>query len=247
MITNAANRGDGQPRLSPRLAEVARYILDGLQTKQIAQLISRDRETVKSHKKKLKDVFGVATVRELTDALKQHLAAPAQVARADDPLVGYWLSRYDFESYVEGSSPAAFRQSAQINIELIEADTGGMTHRGHSVCGVRKHGGAGFEHDLHLLLKRQLVVGFWENSNSDNVGCFQLRLENPGNTMSGMHLGNTSNLVIKHGHWVWLRLDGQAPPVRLTPGSLLPFAELDALVSKAWESNGIIRFDQVLR
>lgn len=231
--------------LSLKEMEVARYVVDGRANSKIAERLFRSVDTVKSHKKSMKNKLGCQTMSDLYQCLKDGLARRNLPTPEHTALFGYWLSRYSFESHVPGSSPPRFRPGAQINLEFVEAGAAPFTHEGKSVCGVRMWGGVAYQHDLHFIVKKRMAIGVWDNSNSENAGCFQLTIDALARAMGGMHLGNTSNLVVKEGGWVWLKVDKGNREVPEHP-QLRDFQELDRLVTTVLETGGAVHLDQVL-
>ena len=52
-----------------------------------------------------------------------------------------------------------------------------------------------------------MLLGKWGNTNTDNVGVFQLSVSTSKNSMVGLHLGNDNKLNIQSGEWFWVRIE----------------------------------------
>ena len=210
--------------LTPREDQVMRLVVDGQTEADIAKNLHLAIPTVKSHKRNIFSKMKVKKVAELIHCIRKRESAQTM----DVSLAGYWLSMYDFEQHVPGASQdkLQFRSGKQINLELIEESSDGFfSYTGRSLCGVRLDGVPAYEHQFRFRMKNGIVIGYWENSNSSNVGCFQLLVHNDARSMHGSHLGNTNARVVKSGNWTWVKAEANKG-FQIEPGRFRTFDEL---------------------
>ena len=145
-----------------------RLLVENYTEKDIARQLGIAPSTVKTHRQHLYEKLGVKNVLGLFKYFSKREASPQH----GESLVGYWISKYDFQQHVPYPTSKAprFREATQINLEFVEVASGGFfSYQGKNVCGTRSDSSTPHEHALRIRVRNQLVVGIWENSNSAGV------------------------------------------------------------------------------
>jgi len=215
--------------LTIREHQVLQLVADGQSDKEIGSRLGISFHTVQTHKKHISEKTGVRGQVALMKYVTQ-MKSPGQKI---EPLAGYWLSHFDFESHVPNhdQGEGRYRMGAQINLERVDETADGyFTHEGSFVCGARPESLLVYQHEFRFRVTQNIAVGVWENNNSRNVGCFQLFVRNDGQAMHGCHLGNTSNGVVKTGNWLWIRAKTPSRSFNPDPSKFRNFEELESIV-----------------
>lgn len=236
--------GDGDQEATAKEEEVLRLLMQPLSVPAIAVELAITEKTVRKHIEVLRRKYDVGSMHELVAEAFIRL----QKARMKTtPLTGYWLSRFEFQNFIRGSVPQGdqFKSGSQINLEQIEKikhDYFGFA--GKFVMGVRARDLQPYEHVLRLREVDGYVLGTWENKNSHNVGCFHLTIHSAGNSLNGLHLGNTSNGAVMSGRWTWLRVQTKLPR-DWTERTLRPHEELNEFFESILETGRTFSAEEI--
>lgn len=190
--------------LTARQLEVARGIVLAETYAQIAKRLGLQPDTVKSH---VEEIYQRLDLKKGNGAVQLTRLYAAQLQqKMDTSLEGYWLSRFEYKSRSLSSLGDQYTTGAQINLEHLAVEKNSFfSHSGSSLCSSPSTK-LTFTHDLKLKQVGQIAVGVWENSNTQNIGCMQFSIRNDYLGMQGLHLGNTSDLSVSYGAWVWRRV-----------------------------------------
>lgn len=116
-------------------------------------------------------------------------------------LSGYWLSRFDYQAYRQGKMVPG----VQYNVEkLIPVNDYCLI--GKNIKGVSQSGNTYFHH-IKVQVISNYLLGQWFNTNTKNIGPFQLYVHTHNCVMHGCHLGNSNDNDIQSGKWTWIKLD----------------------------------------
>ena len=203
-------------------------------------------DTVKSHLTSIYRKSGTKRRAPLLTYLGKWHPLPASL----EPLTGFWLSKFEFESLAANLDTASrqYRKASQINLERIDEQSDDyFTHVGRSLCSAPSSTRT-FEHKLLLRLVDQHVVGIWENTNTKNVGCLQLIIHNDRQTMQGSHLGNASDGVVKSGGWIWRKIVcGENESSNLDGRLFKSYEELESLITSSNKPGHLIHFEELFQ
>jgi hypothetical protein len=135
---------------------------------------------------------------------------------------GLWLSRFEYKAYRNNT----YVIGLQYDIEHLKA-TSHYTLYGENIScvGSSKHT---YWHQLRVSLYKNSLIGIWLNTNTENVGCFQLNIHSSCAVMLGQHIGNANNNSIQPGDWKWIKIDY---PEHLSNDELEKFKQSNRLKS----------------
>ncbi len=229
--------------LTPRQEQVMRLLLDGATEKEIAHQLGIAPSTVKDHRMALYQKAHVATQKQLLKKYPSNLDS----STPSHSLAGYWLSRFDFENYIHAQpeQEQQYRRGVQINLEHMATYSDAYFGlKGKNMCGARSENRQSYEHEFRIRSIDQHIVGIWENSNTKNVGCFQLTVHTHSQTMYGSHLGNASNGIVRAGKWIWLRVE---VPELYVPNytKFKSFEALNSLIDSALDTGSSISLNDL--
>lgn len=208
--------------LTKRQIEVARYLTAGKKYAEIGALLNLTTDTIKTHAEAIYSRLNVDGAVSLTRDYHAQL-----VQKNIGSLTGYWLSRFEFKSRTLSSDGELYAVGAQVNLEhLIESEDEYFTHRGVSLCSSPSTK-LTFDHVVRFKKDQQVVAGIWENTNTHNIGCFQLVVRSDNQGMQGMHLGTTSDAAVSSGAWIWRKI--HATPGEVVQAGASNFKKIDEL------------------
>jgi DNA-binding CsgD family transcriptional regulator len=229
-------KGELEQEATTREEEVLRLLMERLSIPEIAVELDVTAATVKKHIEVLRGKYGVKSAPQLIAEAYIRL----QKARMKiTPLEGHWLSRFEFQNFIRSAeSPLGqLKSGGQIDLEQIEKVRHDyFTFKGTLMKGVRSGDLPPYEHVLRLREVDGYVIGTWENENTHNVGCFHLTIHSAGNSLVGLHLGNTSNGAVLSGKWTWVRVRTKLPR-DWAERALRPYDELNELFDLALETS----------
>lgn len=229
-------------KLAPREVEVLCLVADGRTNKEIAKELTLSAETVKTYLDRIFETTGTSSRTALASLWTRMTAAEVPPGA----LEGYWLSRYDFDSYLPNSEPSApkYRRNGQINLERLTAaefdpavqKAPYFGYTGESVNGASTAPKV-YMHRMHVRVVNRMAIGTWENTNSPHVGVVQLCVHHDLSAMHGGHLGSTSNGAVKAARWVWLRVGSPAAAFKFPADRLKPYAQLEQIFRERAEGD----------
>lgn len=120
---------------------------------------------------------------------------------SSNKIEGLWLSRFEYKAYRNNS----YYSSVQYDIEYLKS-ANNYTLYGENISCVAISGHQ-YWHQLKVSIYKNFLVGAWLNTNSENIGCFQLNINSSHAVMLGQHLGNANNNLIQPGDWKWIKID----------------------------------------
>jgi hypothetical protein len=115
-------------------------------------------------------------------------------------IAGYWLSRFEYISKSRNHSEVGY----QIDIERLDA-IGINSFTGLNLA-MTSPSGKKYQHELVVKLFGDFLVGHWKNTNTKNIGAFQLFINTNMCVMTGLHLGNANDNTIQSGIWIWVKI-----------------------------------------
>jgi hypothetical protein len=150
-------------------------------------------------------------------------------------LAGYWLSRFEYISKSRNQSTSGY----QIDIERLNV-MGSKSLFGNNLA-IVSPSGKKYEHELNAQLFGDFLVGYWKNTNTKNIGAFQLFINTNMCVMTGLHLGNANDNTIQSGIWTWIKILDEASEEndqRILNSSLKYSHELSGLMVE-WQALGV--------
>lgn len=114
---------------------------------------------------------------------------------------GLWLSRFEYQAYKNNT----YVKGVQYDIEYLKA-TSHFTLYGENISCIASSRNK-YWHQLKVSLYKNSLIGTWLNTNTQNVGCFQLNIHSGCAVMVGQHLGNANDNSIQSGNWKWIKID----------------------------------------
>jgi DNA-binding CsgD family transcriptional regulator len=232
--------------LTARECEVAIAAAREKSNKVVARALGISENTVKHHLKRIYRKLDIRTRLELA----LYVDSRFTLEDDQDALVGYWVSEFEYTSATRTSIDTELPQhtpGVQINIERIRKQKAGVfSHAGESIRALGKNSNP-FKHRLKMLRKARILVGLWENSNSEHIGCFQLALDNRNRVMRGQHLGDSRDGAVQSGRWSWVKLTGHSPVGRdWKTAKLKSFAEIHLVLAEAIQDGRTLDADELL-
>jgi hypothetical protein len=141
-------------------------------------------------------------------------------------LEGLWLSRFSYTAKRNQKSVSGF----QYDLEHLSAAGRRSMLGGNVLCS--PSAGKQYWHELRVQVLGDYLMGSWFNTNTKNLGAFQLHIHTHNCVMSGTHIGNDNDNAIPHGEWIWIRIETDSNKIEsvlteLKEKRLKPIAELD--------------------
>lgn len=181
--------------LTPRERDVCDLAVSGLSNPEIASILSNSENAVKNNLKKVYKKYVVSGRVELAKITRD--TANYYYKNSDgNTFAGLWVSKF---TYTRSNGNLGW----QFDVEHIWKSSKG--YLGQNV--IAFDGGREYFHKLSFEVSDRMLRGKWENTNTHNVGVFQLSVSSSKNSMEGKHLGNDNQLKIQSGEWFWVRIE----------------------------------------
>ncbi len=116
-------------------------------------------------------------------------------------LAGFWLSRFSYTAKRNRKSVAGSQYDLEHLIPVGQRSLFG----GNVLCSSAS--GKLYWHDLQVQVLSNYLLGSWFNTNTKNLGAFQLYIHTHNCVMSGTHIGNANDNSIPHGEWTWIKIE----------------------------------------
>jgi hypothetical protein len=141
-------------------------------------------------------------------------------------LAGLWLSRFTY-SVIRNRQPV---KGVQYDIEFLVSGSQPSLIGRNLLCS--SYSGKLYLHELRVQILGNYLLGSWFNTNTQNIGAFQLHIHTHNCVMFGKHIGNANDNSIPHGEWTWIKIESDSinieeQAVKIMAGRLKPIDELD--------------------
>jgi hypothetical protein len=141
-------------------------------------------------------------------------------------LSGLWLSQFTYNVSRNGKPVGG---GFQIDVELLVPGSQPSLFGSNLLCS--SNTGKLYKHELRAQILGNYLLGSWFNTNTQNIGAFQLYIHTHKCIMSGKHIGNANDNSIPHGDWTWIKIEGDSnymeeQAAKLKGSRLKPIAEL---------------------
>lgn len=134
------------------------------------------------------------------DKRPENTTEPEMLTTHYDAITGYWLSRFEYVSRSRKEPILGY----QIDIERLDKANRG-SFSGTNLA-ITSPSGKRYEHEIKVQLFGDFLVGYWKNTNTKNIGAFQLFVNTNMCVMTGLHLGNANDNTIQSGVWTWIKI-----------------------------------------
>jgi DNA-binding CsgD family transcriptional regulator len=192
-----ATQGGGMDMLGYNLTDRERdtfnLVSKGMTNSEIADMLKISNGTVKKYVSRLLRKFDVSSRQELAAfySSEKHI----RTDKTTDAFVGLWVSKFTY-------TRASGEKGEQYDVEKIWRSVG--KYHGENI--VALDGERAYLHELDFSVEQRMLRGTWTNTNTFNLGVFQLIVSSSKKTMRGKHLGNDNVVSVREGDWDWVKL-----------------------------------------
>ena len=158
-------------------------------------------------------------------------------------LSGYWLSRFSYSKKREGKVITGFQYDLEHLVPI-----GQRSLFGSNIYCISPSGKDYF-HDIRVQVLNNYLLGSWYNTNTQNLGAFQLYIHTHNTIMSGKHIGNSNDNSIQEGEWIWIKVKRENERSELSfdkSKTLIPLNELGIRFSECLLNETPIILEDIL-